>query len=229
MGTGHGTETQPEMECVLDADSDDESNNRPPPPSPLPHSLLPAHPSMVSESSERDSNNFQRKVSIEKGNRGSQRGKLIEKNFGDKGDKSDEGVDDMGHETLVEPPVRYQERGSGGRRGNGIGIRIGTETGGINTAGAVKGAGAGVGLKVAAGLDDDKNQLNKTSSKQSLQSLKKQQIFRIGREQTTKKGFQTTVEMDYEMTPPLSGLATPGLNSSKVKTYYWCNCLFFSD
>jgi hypothetical protein len=222
--TGRGTESQPDMGRVLDAESDDESNNRPPPPSPLPHSLLPTHPSMVLESSGRDSNISQKKVLIDKGNRGFQRGKINEKNLGDKGDNGDDGVDDMGHEFLMEPSVRHQERGLGGKRGDGvgtgIGTGIGTETGRTIRAGAVTGAvtGSGAGVAVTAGLDEDKNQRNKTSSEQSLQSLKKQQKSRQEQEQTRRKGFQTTVDVDLKVTPPLSGLATPGLNNSKVRT-----------
>ena len=217
-GTSRRTEAQPDVESVLDAESDDESNNRPPPPSPLPHSFLPTHPSMVSEPSERDSNNSQKKVLIDKGSRGFQSGKINEQKSGDKSDMGDDGVDDMGHEVLKEPTERHQERRIGGRTGDGIGMRIGTEAGAVTGAGTGSRAGSGRGITVTGGLDDDKHRMNKISSKQSLQSLKKQQKSRQEQEQIREKSFQAAVEMDFKVTPPLSGLATPGLNSSKVRT-----------
>ena len=173
----------------------------------------------------RENKNTENKMSFEKGNGSIQREKKIErKSVGSRDDK----LDNTSY-GILEGNKDLQQRVKIGKRE--------TETGSET--------GRGMEMKAKRGLEEENNQTNIIASKQPLKNLQKQQILKKEIEQQQqqqqqheqehekrkKMSLQSKLQTDLEMKSNFSVLASPGLNSSKVRRVYVLlilNCPWFS-
>ena len=159
----------------------------------------------------REKKSTENKVSLERGNENIQREKKIER----KSVNSRNGKLDNTSHGILEGDKDLHRRGK-------IGETVTETVKGTETETETE-----TEMEAKRGSEEEKNQTNTTASKQSLQNLKKQQILKKEKDQQVKQEqeqeqrrkimLQSKLQTDMKMTSNFSVLASPGLNSSKVR------------